>query len=60
MSIDVKGQVDDGGKVSGDEFFEFCVEEYRRDCLLVNPEGIFTLAFVDHLNELFRSKELKD
>ncbi len=40
--------------VSISEFFNFCVKEYERNFLLINPEGIFTSGFVKHLNEFFK------
>lgn len=43
--------------ISNNEFFGFCMDQYEREFLLLNPEGIFTAGFVKNLNELFMKSD---
>ena len=45
--------------ISPNEFFEFCLDQYEREFLLVNPEEVFTAGFVKNLNKLFMESDNK-
>ena len=38
---------------------EFCLDQYKREFLLVNPEEVFTAGFVKNLNKLFMESDNK-
>ncbi len=42
--------------IKNDEFYYFCMEEFRKKHLLVYPEGIWTYGFITHLNNFIKTK----
>ena len=44
-------------KITSEEFYYFCKEEYEKEYLLEDPDdGMFTTGFVNHLNDFIKEK----
>jgi len=48
---------DSSKQITPESFYDFCKSQYENGYLLVNPEGIFTLRFLEDLVKFIQHKE---